>query len=237
VKLILYSTDGLEVNTRMDKKVRELLPKDSRITYIPSCPDPQRRYFKQFKSWFGQNGFKKIEYFDLDREFDFVKVKSVLESDAIYLSGGNTFGFLHLILKRKFRSKLKNFVKAGGVLIGTSAGVMLMTPSIETTREFKGDSLNDFGVNPNRSLGLVNFEFFPHYNNPSEFLSVAKVEQALLERSRITGRKIIACREGEGLIIWDGKVMIVGEPVVFKNGKKLLLKETILIFPYENSNY
>lgn len=226
MRLILYSADGPKVNIKMDKKVRELLPKDSRITYIPSCSDPKRKYFNQFKSWFGQNGFKKIEYFDLDKEFDSAKVKSVLESDAVFLSGGNTFDFLHLILKRKFRPKLKNFVKKGGVLIGTSAGAMLMTPSIETTREFKDDSLNDFGVNPDHSLGLVNFEFFPHYGKPSEFSSLAKVEQVLLKRSRVTGKKIIACREGGGLIIWDRKVITVGEPVVFKNRKKFLFKKT-----------
>ena len=45
--------------------------------------------------------------------------------DAIHLTGGNTFQFSYWLRERGLDAELKRYAKAGGVLIGVSAGAIL----------------------------------------------------------------------------------------------------------------
>ncbi len=203
MKLVLYSTDGHEKNELIDAELVEILDKNSRITYIPSSPDPDKKYFNKFKDWFGGLGYTHISYFDLETEYDSNIEDAVFSGDVIYLSGGDTLSFLDSIIKHGFKEKITNFVKSGKVLIGTSAGAMIMTPEVESRQ----------------ALNLVNFEFYPHYEKEGVN---EQIDQKLETRSKTVN--VIACREGEGLIIWDDDKYIIGEPVLFFLGNKELLE-------------
>src|SRR5690606_32920603 len=92
--------------------------------------------------------------------------QEVFKSDIIHLSGGNTFYFIKHLRQAKLLKDFKEFLNNGGVLTGLSAGAIIMTRSIQTAAfpSFDRDE-NEDNVRNFKGMGLVNFEFFPHYKN------------------------------------------------------------------------
>ena len=94
-KLILHS-DQINENTKLDEAFLESIGKISpTITFIPSQADPQKTYFNYKREYYGQFGITDLYYFDIDRDFDETSLGKVFSSDAIFLSGGNTYYFLN----------------------------------------------------------------------------------------------------------------------------------------------
>ena len=87
---------------------------------------------------------------------------TLLASDVIYLSGGNTYYFLHHLRRSGPIPVLREFVARGGVLAGLSAGAILMTPHIGLAGypSFDRDE-NDVGLRNEASLALVDFALPP----------------------------------------------------------------------------
>ena len=100
--------------------------------------------------------------------------------------------------------------------MGLSAGSILMTPSITTAAvpSFDSDE-NEVNLTNWKALGLVPFEFSPHYHFSKES------DRELLEYSKVCSHPIYACRDGEGIIVQDGKIRFVGAVKVFHRGEKL----------------
>lgn len=214
MKLCLYSGGNREQNDKLNRELLKLLPgKRVRITYIPSAGDEDRKYFTEFKEWYGFYGLRNLKFFSLEEKWNESSVKEVLSSDAIYLSGGNTYHFLFWLKKRKFLTHLKDFVKSGGILIGLSAGSILMTPKIDIAGIPPYDcDENKVGIKNLNALGLVRFEFFPH------FFPSARLGKELLKYSQTTPSPVFGVEEGSGIIIWDESTSIIGPYRIFYKG-------------------
>lgn len=219
MKLFLYGGGKPDKNNKFNQVLAELLrDKNLKVGYIPSSGDKTRKYFKEFKERFGEFGFKNFIFLSLEEEYGEKIAKDIMNSDAIYLSGGNTYHFLWWLKKRKFLSRIKNFVKKGGVLIGSSAGSILMTPNINTSGIPHWDcDKNKIGLKNFKSLGLVNFEFFPHYI-PSQ-----KLDKELTRYSKTTHYPVFAFKEGGGIIVWDEQIKIIGYHKIFYQGNVIKL--------------
>jgi len=219
MKLILYSGGDRLKNYKINLRVLDFLPtKNLKITYIPSASDEERKYFKEFKDWFGFYGFRNLGYFDIGKEYSPELANQALGSKAIYLSGGNTYNFLYWLKKRKFFKSLRNFVEKGGILIGFSAGSILITPSISIAGipSYDHDE-NLIGLKDLKALKLVNFEFFPHY------LPSKRLDKEILFYSKRTPCPIFGVQEGEGIIIWDNVMEFIGIPHIFYQGSNFEL--------------
>ncbi|MBN2016463.1 Type 1 glutamine amidotransferase-like domain-containing protein [Candidatus Dojkabacteria bacterium] len=209
MKLFFYSGGTRKLNHNLNLELIKLLSLSSRITYIPSSSDIKRKNFDKFREWFGFYGYKNFLYFDLDKEFDKRMISEVEKSEAVYLSGGNTFHFIHLIRKRKFSRVLRDFVSCGKVLIGLSAGSMIMTPTIRVSVDYHNhlgdfDELNVDEIKSYKGLSLVDFEFLPHFNlKPKRNFA----ENYLKRR----GRDIYTCCDGSGIIVEGKKLKLIGE--------------------------
>lgn len=213
MKLAFYSGDDNQANERLDLDLVKLMgKKNPKIGYIPSSSDPTRKYFKGIKKYYSKYGLSRFLYFDIDQEFDRKKLPELLTCDAIHLSGGNTFKFLHSIKKRKLVTFLRKYAQGGKVLIGVSAGAMIMTPSINTTAVFhtqKGDlkKENVVGLKDFRALNLVNFEFIPHFNKDKETF--------VKNYSRTQKNTVCACDDASGIIVNREKTVFYGKVVKF----------------------
>ena len=149
-------------------------------------------------------------YFDLDHEYDAKMTDRLLACDAIHLSGGNTYRFLHSVRKRRFGPVLREYAMQGGALIGVSAGSILMTPSIRTAGLYPDD--NSDGLTNLSSLDLVGFEFFPH-------LDRERWTKALLDYSAHNdGRLVYACRDGDGIIVSGDEMQLFGNILTVRDG-------------------
>lgn len=207
-KLILLSDLSLVSKRTIDYELMKTLKSKSTaptIGYIPSCTDPDRRYYKLTTKYYSSIGINKVRYFDLDLEYDEDKILEVFNCDAIHLSGGNTFYFLNSIKKRKLIDLLKSYVNNHGILIGVSAGSIIMTKSIELAGFGENGDQNKVELQDLNSLGLVDFEFLPHWNGQS-----GSVED-LRKYSIAKNITVYACKDNEGIIVENDTVKLIGQ--------------------------
>ncbi|MEK3922480.1 Type 1 glutamine amidotransferase-like domain-containing protein [Paenibacillus sp. FSL K6-2393] len=203
--LVLLSDLVFESNDKLDQRIRSLFNSEQpSIGYIPSCSDPERKYFEHTRRYYNQIGIDNIQYFDLDLEYEERTFGSIFECDAIHLSGGNTFYFLSLLKKRNMVGLLRSYVKSGGILIGVSAGSILTTPTIEIAGYGEDADENEVGLNDMKALGLVDFEFAPHWDGSEDALN------SLREYTRVNRTAVYVCQDGGGLVIDGESVELYG---------------------------
>lgn len=82
------------------------------------------------------------------------------EVDVVYLSGGDTTHLLDQVRRTGFDTWLRENLD-NKVVVGSSAGGLLMSPTIRIATELYGDP-NVPGISDFAGLGLVDFEFAPH---------------------------------------------------------------------------
>jgi dipeptidase E len=222
LKLVFYGGGFEEDNIDLDlEAIRLSGTRRPKVAYIPSCSYGLEADFKAFSDHYRSLGVRKIMYFPIDVHFDRILEEEILNSDIIHLSGGNTYYFLNNLRKKKWVAKLKQFAKRGGVLTGLSAGGILMTPDIKTAGypDFDCDD-NEDRIRSFNALGLVPFEFFPHFRNSKRY-----TEALTKESKKIKERCLYASPDGSGLVVEDHRVSFVGRNYLFINGKKYLVRE------------
>ncbi|WP_299495248.1 Type 1 glutamine amidotransferase-like domain-containing protein [uncultured Shewanella sp.] len=178
------------------------------VGYIASEPDIDRRYFTQTKQIYDKCGVELSTYIELEAEFDDGAFQHLLTLDVIHLSGGNTYRFLFALHQRHLLPALSDYVQSGGVLIGVSAGAMIMTPSI-VTASLCGD-VNSVGLTDLSGLGLTSFTFVPHGCHSDE--EVDSVRQFVKEESV----RCYLCRDEDSLVLLKGHKQwtLFGKPML-----------------------
>lgn len=204
-KLVLLSDLPFQTNEELNQRILELFGRDKpSIGYIPACSDTERKYFEHTVRYYNQLGIEDIHYYDLDQEYDPSTFEQILEADAIHLSGGNTFYFLHLLQKRNVVGLLRSYVQEGGMLIGVSAGSILTTPTIEIAGYGKDADENHVDLQDKRALGLIDFEFAPHWDGEEDSLD------SLRSYADTIGAEVYACQDGDGIVIDRNVIELYG---------------------------
>jgi dipeptidase E len=192
MRLAFYSDQVIDENASIDARVLQLIGvKLPRIGYVSSAPDPSRFYFEQKRSYYQNRGAELSMYVDAQSDDLERDLRSLCTCDAIHLSGGNTFVFLQWLRARNILPVLRSYAEEDrGVLIGTSAGAILMTPMIETAL-LCGD-VRPSGFTDDTALGLVNFLFWPHY------------QRGAMPNIALDPRRLVyGCQDGTGIVV-DG---------------------------------
>jgi len=206
-KIVLYSDQIIKANRKVDYELLQLLnKKNPSIGYIPSCSDLTRKYFNPKVQYYNELGISNIQYFDLDKEYDGTKINDIFKSDAIHLSGGNTFYFLHLLKKRNLVKSLQLYVEQGGILIGISAGSIILSKTIDMA-QFGDEAI--VGIDDRCSLGIVDFHFMPHWSNDESI----KYLDLLKEYSIVKKTTIYACNDGDGIVIDGDNIKFIGNVI------------------------
>lgn len=193
-KLVLYSDQVPALRATADEELIKLCGKSRpTVGFVPSASDPERKYYNDRKAFYTPLGLDLSVYFELDDHWEPGRLRQLLACDAIHLSGGNTYYFLAWLRKRNMIPVLKEYVAGGGVLVGVSAGAILMTPDI-TTSSLCGDELIP-GETDFSGLGLVDFAFVPHYGyggfTLEDVRKYARKKQTVVYAARDTGAIII----------------------------------------------
>jgi dipeptidase E len=204
-KLVLYSEQEESDTTAIDQRLLALMGKRRpRLGYIPSSGDTDRHYYQACRAYYARLDADLAVYFELDDEYDERLLDPLLSCDAIHLSGGNTFYFLHRLRIRNMLAPLRNYVADGGLLIGVSAGAILMTPDVGPS-SFCGDERLACEQN-DQGMALVDFAFAPHWGG----LCTATVTdlQEFAQRHNLT---VYACPDGGGIVVEDEHVELIGD--------------------------
>ncbi|MGV3616523.1 MAG: Type 1 glutamine amidotransferase-like domain-containing protein [Fimbriimonas sp.] len=195
--LFLYS-DRCEP---LDERLFSALPRKATVGYLPSSPDPARAWFRDREAHYARGG-ARLEFFGLETEFDPHRTDALFACDAIHLTGGNTFQFLYWLRRRGWLPRLQRYVAEGGVLVGVSAGAILMTPDIRTSA-LCGDEpypgLDDFS-----GLGLVDFAIYPHYDGSPD------ATQALRNYASTYDGTVYGIPDGSGIVMDSPHMELMG---------------------------
>lgn len=203
IEAVLYSDQIIPANRKVDRRLLDLMePRGRTIGYVASGPEPDRRFFNERHAYYDRLGLELAHFHDLDAPPDPARTAALLACDAIHLAGGDTLAFLRRLERSGMLGVLRDWALGGGLLIGASAGAILMTPHIAVDAIFRNQPPE--ALTEGAALGLVPFEFFPHLQVRDDYLA------RLRRYSRHTPRPILACEDGDGMVVTDGMAEGVG---------------------------
>lgn len=211
-KLFFYSDQVVEStgNKRLDNILfGGMNTKNIKIGYIPSTEDKEKTYYNSKAQYYRDYGIQNIMFFDLYSEFNPLKIDELIKCDIIHLSAGNPIEFRNAIKYRNMEKVLCDYFYQGGIIVGVSGGAVQLGISTNLFQMFIGDSDEEL-----EALKLVNFEFLPHYNRWNE-----EYKKDVHNYAIVTGTTVYAGNDGDGIIVEDNKIQMIGEIVVI-NGQK-----------------
>lgn len=210
MRLALYSDQEVPANAAMDARVMELIGvARPGIGYVSAAPEPGRGYFEFKRGYYAKLGAELNYLLDWETPDLTNALRELTACDAIHLSGGNTFEFLRWLKQRDVLPVLCAFAERGGVLIGVSAGAILMTPDVSSAA-LCGDAPDSL-LEATAALGLVDFHFWPHYQTGAEHH---------LHHAGLLGGmdQVIACPDGAGVVIDGQRCENFGGVICMQNG-------------------
>lgn len=220
LNLILYSDQIFPDCSAIDRRLADLLKArgtGNRLAYVASGPEPDRSFFVNAQAYYGRYGLDLALFYDLDEPHSHEEIAGLFACDAIHLSGGHTGCFLERLKRSGLLGPLRDWALSGGILVGVSAGAILMSPTIATDALFIGRKPED--ITDGDALDLVPFDFFPHLSDDAAYLP------ALLRYSMHTARPIVACNDSDGIVVTGGRVECVGSPLWISRGAVLAAGE------------
>lgn len=221
MKLVMFSEQLINKDNLMNRAMTNLLKgKGTKIGYIPSQSDTSRKYYNEVKVYYENIGIKKILYYDLDKEYDENLTAELLSCNAIHLSGENTEKFIESIRNKGFEKILTEYVRNGGILIGVSAGSIIMSSNIEIIN-YIGEKTT---IDNKKALNLVDFEFVPHWGDNKDNL------YKIIDYSIKIDNPIYCFKDGDGIIINDDTTNLYGDVTKIYKGSVSLLHGNIKLF-------
>ena len=199
-------TDNLDEHLRSRLR-EEIAKRGNSVGYISSEPqEGDRPYYQStIKDYAEISTEIRVDYFDLSENFSDESLKNLLTYGTIYLSGGNTYVFMDSARKRGLYPILQKHLENEGLLIGASAGSIMMTPSIDIAR-FEDE--NTPNLTDMKGFNFVNFEFHPHFKETD----IEHLSQYMIGESS----DLYVCKDGDGIYYDNGEVKLFG------TSKKLL---------------
>jgi dipeptidase E len=135
------------------------------------------------------------------------------DSKVLYFEGGNS-QYLRLCIKESgLQDELKSLL-FNRLWIGASAGSCVLCPTVVNhVQDLFDENIEDL---PKNGLGLVDFQFVPHLNNPY----FPKIRENKLKNARnnlksIDGKKMYVVDDNGAVSVDDDTVKIVSEGISF----------------------
>ena len=205
-RLVLYSAQETPEDHKIDLELMLLIAKPKpKIAWIPSDFKNNSAWFQSKISYYAQYGATLEEPVRFGEVLLESELQDLFSYDAIHLSGGDTPKFLELLRNHHLLPRLREYAARGGVLIGISAGSIIMTPSIFTAYDC-GDERPTEPFD-HTALNLVDFAFMPHYESNLEH----RCEELALELNRT----LYACQDGDGIVVNGNEIKLIGDVLDF----------------------
>jgi len=190
MKLILSSSDfGNPISAQFIKDNLGKPIESCRVLYFPNEKATEERinsskYYDRVSALgFQRQNITVFNYYDPVGYDD-------LEIDAIYISGGNTYGTIDRIRGAKADRLIKKYVRNGAVYIGGSAGAHIACANISHVKRY---DTNTFNVKDMRGLELYTGILICHYNKDRE--------AHFLELKETSPFRVIALNDEESILI------------------------------------
>jgi dipeptidase E len=222
--VILLGSGGLRTPERVAvwaEHVRAALGDVNRVLFIPYARADHDDYVKVMTERGINAGYELVgthTYPD--------PVPAVMEAEAIFVGGGNTFRLLHTLQMHILIDLIRRRVQLDGIpYLGISAGTNVACPTIRTTNDMPI-------VEPPTlaALGLVPFQVNPHYYTGNNYVRHGEDyvehfgetrDDRLREFHEENDTPVVGLWEGGILRCEAGRVDLIGAPArVFRRGQE-----------------
>lgn len=163
------------------------------------------KYLVFTKNILEKSGIIKVDYIDI--EFD--NPDNLFDYDLIFIGGGNPYSLFYHIRRTKTDVILHKCFKHNKIIIGVSAGAMLLSSGIHYILEynqimkFGSDKSNNCNLTNLSGLGITRHILFPHYDmflekNPELEIKLQQIEN----RDHISVTRL---NNEDAIIVADGR--------------------------------
>lgn len=183
---------------------------NKKVVYIPTAANAENGW----ESWKNSETWKMLQKLvpsvtllqleDYRNKSAITKIASI-KPDIIWFAGGMPGYLMYWIRRCSLDSYLPKILDQGTLFFGSSAGAMITGKSLQVaTFGFVDNEKIAKDIKP---LNLVDFDIFPHYQD--NYLSKIK--------EKYKGGKLYLLKDGEEIIVEDGKIQVIGEERVITN--------------------
>ena len=135
-----------------------------------------------------------VDYFDFDSQ----SAQNLLAYDVVEILGGNPF-YLLKHLQREENSTVIQKIANEKILIGISAGTLVLQKDIRLVAQFSPEMNEEVGLKDLSGLALTDLEILPHYHRyMTRFKNLEEKAQLYEQANNIS---IIRLDDGEGIFI------------------------------------
>jgi len=157
---------GFKIETKeIDEEIIKLTgKKNPRLLFIPTASSDSKIYYEIVKKYFGKKlGCKTDILYLIEEKLKKKDIENkILNSDIIYVGGGNTLKMMKIWRKLGVDKILVKAHEKGIIMSGLSAGAICwFSFGNSDSRKFKNPNADLIKV---KGLGLVKALFCPHYN-------------------------------------------------------------------------
>ena len=205
MKVLLVSNStvyGRGYLDHVEEEITSFLTGAGRFLFSPFALYDRNGYAARAKTRFTAMGYSMESVHQTDNP-----QKAIEQTEAIFISGGNTFQLLKALQDLDLIEAIQRRVKAGVLYIGSSAGSNVAAPTIKTTKDMPIVQLRSFDA-----LGLVQFQINLHYldaNPTSEHMGETR-EERILQFLEENDTPVVGLREGAWLLVEGDSVMLKG---------------------------
>lgn len=215
-RLLLVSSSnvhGTGYLEHCEAQILELFHQCQRVLFVPYALYDRDGYSQQARRRFLEMGLELDSIHEAEDP-----VAAVLEAEAVFVGGGNTFRLLNQIQERGLVEPLRARVASGMPYMGTSAGSNVACPTIRTTNDMPIVEPESFNA-----LSLVSFQINPHYldTDPDSKHKGETREQRLNEYLEENDAPVAAIREGSMIVVRGSEVHLEGKTggMLFSRGR------------------
>jgi dipeptidase E len=215
-RLLLLSTSkvyGSEYLDHAEAEIRDFLGGVGRVLFVPFAVADREGYAANTRERFRAMGYGLDS---LHQASD--KPQAVIDAEAIFIGGGNTFRLLKTLYEFELLQVIRARVENGMPYIGSSAGSNVAAPTIKTTNDMPIVEPPSF-----EALGLVSFQINPHYLDlePGSTHMGETREERLLQYLEENDTPVVGLREGAMLRVEAGATVLKGSTGarIFRKGE------------------
>jgi len=185
-----------------ESEIRDFLGDVKRVLFVPFAIYDRDAYAASARARFEKMGYEMTSVHNADDPFP-----AVMETEAIFVGGGNTFRLLKSLYDLNLLDPIRERVAEGMPYIGSSAGSNIAGPTIRTTNDMPIVQPPSFDA-----LGLVPFQINPHYldADPNSTHMGETREKRLTEFLEENDTPVVALREGAIARYEDGRTILKG---------------------------
>ena len=198
------------------KKLEEFVGplKNKKIAYIPTAANGEEPY-GTWKKGATFNLVKKmgarltpviLEDYKEDKDNKRV-LKLIKGKDIVWFAGGMCGYLMYWVRRFELQEHINEILESGTVYVGSSAGSMVCAKTLDTAVHYLDFPEKGAGAIP--GFGLVNFHFYPHY------------EDDMLPKLQKIWNKgdLYLVKNGEAITFVDGKIEVLGDKRILRKGK------------------